>query len=108
MVYCVSLRLVAHGLVEEAFVSDIERAVQSFIVERFLLGNASGLSSNQSLLDSGVMDSTGVMELVLFLEETYSIKVADTELTPDNLDSIHKIAAYVGRKRLPAGAIKKS
>jgi len=48
-----------------------------------------------------------VMELVLFLEETYSIKVADTELTPENLDSIDKIAAFVARKRQPAGTAKK-
>lgn len=76
--------------------------IQNFITERFLLGNAAGLTASQSLLDTGVMDSTGVMELVLFLEETYGCRIADTELTPENLDSIDKIAAFVGRKRKTA------
>ena len=88
--------------------NEIQTEVQSFVVDRFLLGNAAGLTASQSLLDSGVMDSTGVMELVLFLEETYSIKVADTELTPENLDSIDKIAGFVSRKRQPAGTAKKA
>ncbi len=84
--------------------NEIQSEVQSFIVDRFLLGNASGLTATQSLLDTGVMDSTGVMELVLFLEETYSVKIADTELTPENLDSIEKIAKFISRKRSPAKA----
>lgn len=88
--------------------TEVQGDIHAFIVDRFLLGNAAGLSASQSLLDSGVMDSTGVMELVLFLEETYSIKVADTELIPDNLDSIEKIAGFVGRKMQPAGASKRS
>lgn len=83
--------------------SKIHTEIQSFITERFLLGNGAGLNAAQSLLDSGVMDSTGVMELVLFLEEKYSFRVADTELTPENLDSIDRIAAFVARKRQPVG-----
>jgi acyl carrier protein len=78
---------------------EIKDDVCAFITDRFLLGNANGLSSAQSLLDSGVMDSTGVMELVLFLEETYSVRVLDTELTPENLDSIDRIARFVSNKR---------
>jgi acyl carrier protein len=86
-------------------VSQVKSEIQEFIVERFLLGNGTGLSAAQSLLDTGVMDSTGVMELVLFLEESYSIKVHDTELVPENLDSIDRIAAFVARKiQLVAGA----
>lgn len=77
----------------------ISEDVRAFIVDRFLLGNAEGLSNAQSLLDSGVMDSTGVMELVLFLEETYSIRVQDAEITPENLDSIENIARYVTGKQ---------
>lgn len=79
----------------------IKTEIQNFITERFLLGNAAGLTVSQSLLDTGVMDSTGVMELVLFLEEKYGFRVQDTELTPENLDSIEKIASFVSRKRQP-------
>ncbi len=81
----------------------IKTEIQDFITERFLLGNAAGLTTSQSLLDTGVMDSTGVMELVLFLEEKYGFRVQDTELTPENLDSIEKIAGFVSRKRQPVG-----
>lgn len=79
----------------------VKTEIQNFITERFLLGNAAGLTVSQSLLDTGVMDSTGVMELVLFLEEKYGFRVQDTELTPENLDSIEKIASFVSRKRQP-------
>lgn len=78
---------------------EIRDDVCAFMTDRFLLGNANGLTPSQSLLDSGVMDSTGVMELVLFLEETYSIRVLDTELTPENLDSIDRIAQFVSNKQ---------
>jgi len=84
-------------------VPQIKTEIQDFITERFLLGNAAGLTTSQSLLDTGVMDSTGVMELVLFLEEKYGFRVQDTELTPENLDSIEKIAGFVSRKRQPVG-----
>jgi acyl carrier protein len=54
------------------------------------------------LIGTGVLDSTGAMELVFFLEEKFGIEVADTELVPDNLDSLEKIAAYVERKSAAA------
>jgi acyl carrier protein len=50
-------------------------------------------------MQAGIIDSTGVLELIMFLEEQFGIKVADEEMTPENLDSVDRIVAFVGRKR---------
>ena len=74
--------------------------VRHFVVENFLFGDDSDLRDNeQSFLESGIVDSTGVLELVAFLESDYDIKIADDELVPQNLDSIAKIAAFVETKK---------
>ena len=78
----------------------IENKVRDFIIENFLFGVPDDrLGPDDSLLERGILDSTGVMELVAFLEKTYQILVEDEELDPDNLDSISRISAYVGRKQ---------
>lgn len=77
---------------------EIAATVRSFIVENFLFGDDQDLRDDISLLDSGIIDSTGVLELVAFLEETYSINVEDEELVPENLDSIASVARYVSSK----------
>ena len=77
---------------------DIEREVRSFVVTNFLFGQPLELRAEDSLLGAGVIDSTGVLELVDFLEEQYAIKVEDEEVIPGNLDSIKNIATYVARK----------
>lgn len=71
--------------------------VQDFIRENFFY-EGPVLDPSTSFMDTGILDSTGVLELVSFLEERYGIKVEDTELTPDNLDSLSRIAAFVERK----------
>ncbi len=73
--------------------------VRGFIVENFLFGEEKGLGDETSFLESGIIDSTGILELVAYLEETYGIKVADEELVPENLDSLANIRAYLLRKR---------
>lgn len=83
---------------------DIGEQIHTYIVENFLLGDEHGLSASESLLKSGVVDSTGVIELVGFLEETYEIEVADEDMVPENLDTIANIAAYVQRRRSPREA----
>lgn len=79
--------------------SDIKQETRNYIVENFLFGQDEGLRDGTSFLEQGFMDSTGVLELVAHLESTYGIKVEDDELTPENLDSIELIAAYVQRKK---------
>ena len=75
-----------------------ELEIYDFVVANFLFGQAGGLEPSDSLLDRGVIDSTGVLELVAHLEDRYSIKVEDAEVIPDNLDSSERIANYVNRK----------
>lgn len=78
---------------------DISLAVRRFIAENFLFrDDAAGIANDASLLDAGIIDSTGVLELVCFLESTFGIQVADEEMLPENLDSIRAISEYVGRK----------
>jgi len=78
--------------------ADIKDKVRSYIAENFLFGSAQDLQDGASLLDAGILDSTGAMELVAFLGQRFGISVADEELVPDNLDSVERISAYVGRK----------
>lgn len=74
--------------------------LKQFIVENYLLsGDTSLLGDSDSLTAQGILDSTGALELVTYLEERYGVTVQDEELHPDNLDSIEKIAAFIERKR---------
>lgn len=77
----------------------IREPVRSFISSNFFLPESSELADASSLLDQGIIDSTGVLELILFLEETFSITVEDSEMLPDNLDSVDSITAFVTRKK---------
>lgn len=72
--------------------------IRSFIIENFLFGNDDGLTDDASFLDEGIIDSTGVLELVTYLEEQFHIKVMDDELVPENFDSINKVANFIERK----------
>jgi len=76
----------------------IEDTVREFIAENFLFRADAEVSDEQSLLDTGVMDSTGVLELIAFLEQTYGITVADEEIVPENLDSISNMTSYLSTK----------
>jgi acyl carrier protein len=71
---------------------------RNFIVNNYLMGKAGSLTGDSSFLELGVIDSTGMLELVSYLENTYGIRIADEELIPDNLDSINNIADYLCRK----------
>ncbi len=73
--------------------------IRAFIVENFLLGKDSGFDNGESLLESGVVDSTGIMHVVAFLEERFGIVVDDEDMIADNLESVTRIAAYVDRKQ---------
>ena len=77
---------------------EIEDQVRAFVRTNFYVGERS-LGAEDSLIDQGIVDSTGVLELIAFLEDTYGISVNDDEVVPENLDSIGRIARFVGRKR---------
>lgn len=77
----------------------VEKDVRNFLAENFpLIDAATVVPGDESLVDAGIIDSTGVLELVEFLEDRYEIRISDEELLPDNLDSISRIATFVGRK----------
>jgi len=78
--------------------SETRDKVREFIVENFLFGSEDGLKDDTSFLDDGIIDSTGILELVSFLEEDFGIAVEDEELIPENLDSIKNVAEYLERK----------
>ena len=78
--------------------SENKTKVREFIIDNFLFGNADGLDNDTSFLEEGIIDSTGVLELVTFLEETFSIQVDDEELIPENLDSIDNVSSFLERK----------
>jgi acyl carrier protein len=78
---------------------DIAATVRAFIIKNFYVADPNALDDRTSLLDRGIIDSTGVLEVIAFLEKEMGIEVKDAEMIPDNLDSIEKIAAFVARKR---------
>ena len=84
--------------------TQVEPTVRQFVIDNFLYqAGLDTLNDNDSFLGKGIVDSTGVLELVQFLEDTYSIQVGVDELVPENLDSVSQISAYVQRK-LQSGA----
>ncbi len=77
----------------------IKQQIVDFITSNFLFGDTEkGVNEKDSLLENGIIDSTGVLELIAFIEETYGIKVADEEVVPDNLDTILDITYFIQRK----------
>jgi acyl carrier protein len=78
--------------------SDNKSKIRAFIVENFLFGNDDGLKDETSFLEEGIIDSTGVLELVTFLEEEFDIAIDDEELIPENLDSINNVTEYLEKK----------
>ena len=79
---------------------ELQREITAFIVDNFLFGNeADAPSADDSFMDLGLIDSTGILELVAFVEDRYRVTVEDDELIPDNLDSVNNLAGFVSRKR---------
>lgn len=77
----------------------IKVKVKTFIIDNFLYGEDDGFEDDDSLLENGVFDSTGVLELVEFIEEIFSVEIDDDELVPENLDSLKKITEFISRKQ---------
>ena len=73
----------------------IHDTIRRFLAEVFFVD---GLDADSSFLEEGIIDSTGMLELVMFIESTYGVKIADDEFVPENLDSLNRVAAFVERK----------
>lgn len=78
--------------------TDTVQPVRAFVTENFLFGREDGLMDKDSFLESGIVDSTGILQLVAFLETTYAIRISDSELVPENLDSIHSVSVFLRGK----------
>jgi acyl carrier protein len=77
----------------------VREEIKNFIIDNFMMGrNPTELTDGDSLLDKGIIDSTGVLELVGFIEEKYQIQFNDDELIPENLDSVNNLITYIQRK----------
>ena len=72
--------------------------VRAFVVENFLYGEGNGLDNDASFLGTAVVDSTGILELVKYIEDSYGISVEDDELVRENLDSVNRIGRFLERK----------
>lgn len=72
--------------------------VREFIIDNFLFGDEDKLQNNESFFDSGIVDSTGILEIVGFLEDEFSIKIEDEELIPENFSSVDTLNKYLERK----------
>jgi len=73
-------------------------AIRAFVITNFLFGESGSLQDDTSFMGGGIIDSTGILELVMFIEETYQLKVEPEEMLPENLDSVNRVAAFVTRK----------
>ena len=80
--------------------SELQTQVRDFILENYLFtDDTSALSPDESLLDRGIVDSTGMLEIIMFIEDELGVTVEDEEMIPENLDSVNRIATFVGKKR---------
>lgn len=83
----------------------MKKTIRQYILENFLFTeDESALQDSDSFLDTGIMDSTGVLEIILFIEETFDIKVNDNEMLPANLDSVDHLTNFVQHKQAQAVA----
>lgn len=78
--------------------SEVRETIKAFIIENFLFGSDEGIKNDTSFMEEGIIDSTGILELIDFIEEEYSISVEDDEMIPENLDSLNNVVAYLSKK----------
>jgi acyl carrier protein len=79
----------------DAETTDYKESIRKFVVDNFLFGEGGQLKDDTSFLDGGVISSTGVLELAMYIENTFGIKVKDDEMVPENLDSINAVASFL-------------
>lgn len=84
----------------------LKEQIRAFVVESFLFGDTTRvIADDASLIDNDVVDSTGILELVAFVEDNFGISVGDAEILPANFDSISRVAAFIAAKRPSVGSI---
>ena len=83
---------------------ELESQIRQFVTSNFYVADPKALENNTSLLEAGIIDSTGVLEVIMFIETTFGVTVEDSEMLPENLDSIERIAGFVARKQVPLAA----
>jgi acyl carrier protein len=80
--------------------ADLRAQLRSYIEDNFILGAAARkFADGDSFMEHGILDSTGFLELITYLEETFGLTVKDEEMIPENLDSLDRLAAFIGRKQ---------
>ena len=79
--------------------NNVQQRMKQFVVENFYVSDPSDIREDTSLISTGLVDSTGMLEVIAFLESEFGISVRDQEMSPENLETIGRIAAYVQRKR---------
>ncbi len=75
----------------------VKQKIKEFIIENFLFGEASDLNDDTSFLEEGIIDSTGVLELIEFLEEEFEIEIDDEDMIPENLDSLNNLEKFIAK-----------
>lgn len=84
----------------------VEKEVRDFILENFLFGDESRMPEmTESLLEADLIDSTGILELVAYLEQHFGLQIADAEIVPANLDSVASICAFVTSKSMTSAKL---
>jgi acyl carrier protein len=78
---------------------ETKQQIREFVTSNFYVADPASLEDGTSLLEQGIVDSTGVLEVIGFIETAFGITVEDSEMLPDNLDSIERIASFVARKK---------
>ncbi len=80
--------------------TEIETKIRKFLAENFILSEqADQLGTSDSFLEKGIIDSTGILELVFFVEDQFSVQIDTSEVLPENFDSIENLASYIRRKQ---------
>ena len=82
----------------------LQQQIRDVVTTNFYVPEPKALDDATSLLDHGIIDSTGVLEVIMFIESTFGVTVEDSEMLPENLDSIERIAAFVAKKQVPLAA----
>jgi len=83
---------------------DVKGVVRRFLLDNFAMGGGVTIADDTSFMGDHILDSTGFIELITFIEETFGLAVDDEEMVPENFDSLLNIEGYVSRKRAAAGA----